>query len=65
MFFFPRVMLWAVFFTLLWVVASLLPIPEIALACVLGAVNLVYLRFQENLIDRIAPRFGVTQLNGR
>ena len=65
MFLLPRVMLWAMFIVLVWVVGGLLPISEIALAWVLAAVNLVYLRFQEDVIDRIVPRFSVSQLSGR
>jgi hypothetical protein len=65
MFLLPRVMLWAMFIALVWIGGSLLPIPEIALAGVLAAVNLVYLRLQEDLVERIVPRFSVAQLNGR
>jgi hypothetical protein len=60
-----RITLCGVFLAPVWVATSLVSIPEIALAVGRVAAVMVYFRFQEDLIDRIAPRFGVTQLNGR
>jgi len=34
-------------------------------ACAVIAVNLAFWLVEEDLIDQVAPRFGVTQLNGR
>jgi hypothetical protein len=65
MFLLPRMALCAFFIAPVWVVGSLLSIPEIVLAGVLGAVDLVYFRFQEALVERIVPRFSVAQLRGR
>jgi hypothetical protein len=48
-----------------WFVSSLLPIPEIVLAVVLCFAVLAYFRFQEDLVERIVPRFSVAQLRGR
>jgi hypothetical protein len=61
----PRMALCAVVIAPVWAVGRLLGFPEIVLVGVLAVVDLVYFRFQEDLIDRIAPRFGVSQLNGR
>jgi hypothetical protein len=55
----------AIFIAPFWVGGSLLQVPEIVLAGVLVAVDLAYFRFQEDLIDRIVPRFGISQLSGR
>lgn len=60
-----RMTLCAIFLAPIWVGTSLLSIPELPLAAGRLAAALLYFHFQEDLIDRIAPRFGVTQLNGR
>jgi hypothetical protein len=46
-------------------IGKLLAMPEILVACAVIAVNLAFWLVEEDLIDRVAPRFGVTQLNGR
>jgi hypothetical protein len=43
----------------------MLAAPEIVISCVVIVVNLAFWLIEEDLIDRIAPRFGVAQLNGR
>jgi hypothetical protein len=45
--------------------SHLLGAPELATSGAVVVVVLIVSWFQEDLIDRIAPRFGVTQLNGR
>ncbi len=65
MFLLPRMALCVSFIAPVWVVGSLLSIPEVVFAGVLGAVDLVYFRFQEALVERIVPRFSVAQLRGR
>jgi hypothetical protein len=65
LFLFPRMTLWAMFVAPVWVVGSLLSVPEIVLATVLATVVMVYFRFQEDLVERIVPRFSVAQLRGR
>lgn len=65
LFLLARMTLCAMFIAPVWVVGSLLPVPEIVLAAVLAAVVLVYFRFQEDLVERIVPRFSVAQLRGR
>jgi hypothetical protein len=43
----------------------MLAAPGIVVSFAVIAVNLAFWLIEEDLIDRIAPRFGVTQLNGR
>ncbi len=40
-------------------------LPAVVVSCLVIVVNLAFWLIEEDLIDRIAPRFGVTQLNGR
>ena len=47
------------------VIGKILAAPEIVISCLVIVVNLAFWLIEEDLIDRIAPRFGVTQLNGR
>jgi len=54
-----------IFLAPVWVATSLVSIPEIVLAVGRVAAVMVYFRFQEDLVDRIVPRFGVAQLNGQ
>lgn len=60
-----RLTLCAVFLAPVWIAISLVSIPEIALAVGRVAAVMVYFRFQEDLVERIFPRFSVAQLNGR
>jgi type IV secretory pathway VirB3-like protein len=60
-----RMTLLAVFIAPVWAVGRLLAAPEIAIAGAMLIVNLTYFRFQEDLVDRIAPRYSVAQLSGR
>lgn len=60
-----RVSLLALFVTPVVVIGRMLAAPEIVISCLVIVVNLAFWLIEEDLIDRIAPRFGVTQLNGR
>jgi hypothetical protein len=60
-----RVALLGLFVTPVVTIGKLLAAPEIVVSCAVIAVNLAFWLVEEDLIDRIAPRFGVTQLNGR
>jgi hypothetical protein len=60
-----RVTLCAIFLAPVWVVTSMVSIPEVVLAVGRAAAVMVYFRFQEALVERIVPRFSVAQLNGR
>lgn len=60
-----RVSLLAFFVAPVVVIAKMLATPAIVISCLVIVVNLAFWLIEEDLIDRIAPRFGVTQLNGR
>ncbi len=60
-----RVSLLALFVAPVVVIGRMLAAPEIVISCLVIVVNLAFWLIEEDLIDRIAPRFGVTQLNGR
>lgn len=64
-FFLTRVFLLALFVVPVVVAAKMLAAPAIVVSCAAIVVNLAFWLIEEDLIDRIAPRFGVTQLNGR
>jgi hypothetical protein len=59
-----RVPLLALFVAPVVVMAKMLAAPAIVISCLVIVVNLAFWLIEEDLIDRIAPRFGVTQLNG-
>lgn len=60
-----RIALLALFVAPVVAMGKLLAAPEIVVSCAVIVVNLAFWLIEEDLIDRIAPRFGVTQLNGR
>ncbi|HEX6689269.1 MAG TPA: hypothetical protein VF085_11500 [Solirubrobacterales bacterium] len=60
-----RVFLLTLFVAPAVVIGKMLAAPGIVISCLVIVVNLAFWLIEEDLIDRIAPRFGVTQLNGR
>lgn len=59
-----RVSLLALFVAPVVFIGKMLAAPGIVVSCAAIFVNLAFWSIEEDLIDRIAPRFGVTQLNG-
>lgn len=60
-----RIALLALFVVPVVAVGKALEAPDVVVSCAVIAVNLAFWLVEEDLIDRVAPRFGVTQLNGR
>ncbi len=60
-----RAFLLALFVAPVVVIGKMLAAPGIVVSCSVIVVNLAFWLIEEDLIDRIAPRFGVSQLNGR
>ena len=65
LFLLTRVSLLALFVAPVVVIARMLAAPGIVISCLVIVVNLAFWLIEEDLIDRIAPRFGVTQPSGR
>lgn len=64
-FFLTRVPLLALFVVPVFAIGKVLAAPGILVSCAVIVVNLLFWLVEEDLIDRVAPQFGVTQLNGR
>lgn len=60
-----RVPLLGLFIAPVVAIGKVLAAPELLVSCAVIAVNLAFWLVEEDLIDRVAPRFGVAQLNGR
>lgn len=60
-----RVFLLALFVVPVVVIGHMLAAPGIVVSCAAIVVNLAFWLIEEDLIDQVAPRFGVAQLNGR
>ena len=60
-----RIVLLAFFVAPVVAVGKMLAAPELVVSCAVIVVNLGFWLVEEDLIDRVAPRIGVTQLNGR